>query len=103
MVERFPEMNDYNIAEMLNAIAMTSNVDILAQVGWQRGGNHAFGGPLWADKSEHIKATEHLPYYQITGHNEVPHYYTIPFGGSYGVTFADCLSTVTKFYEVEIA
>lgn len=103
MLEKFPEMSDYNTGDMLNAIFKTSYGINLAQVGYLRDGNYPCGGIFWADRKEHEKAEDRIPLHQITGHNRVDYPYTIPFVVKEGsVTFTDCLDNCDRFYEVEV-
>lgn len=74
--------------------------DLLFDVGPKRGGVQAFGGPIWADRSE-TSADFLMGFRQVVGHTPVFDFSTI-YGGSGSITYTDVLQTKTAFYEVII-
>lgn len=97
-----PPTPEINLAGLLNEIHWQSdNVqEVLFDAGPARGGQHAFGGPVWADRSE--TKTDYLPgFHQIVGHTPVSDFVTT--GNKTGsITYTDVLQTKTAFYEVII-
>lgn len=93
----FDEIQEENLAETLNAIYDSECRDILFEVGRKRGGWHASGGPVWADRAE--TKDDLLPnYHQIVGHSRVTDFEH--FGDEDGsITFIDVGDTRVRFYE----
>lgn len=91
-----------NLAGLLNdAHRQAENTrDVLFEAGSARGGRNAFGGPVWADRSE-TKADYLTGFQQIVGHTPVGDFITV--GNKTGsITYTDVLKTRTAFYEVVI-
>lgn len=93
---------EVNLAGLLNvAHQQPGNVrDSLFEVGPVRGGADAFGGPVWADRSE-TRTDFLIGFQQIVGHTPVSDFTTT--GNEMGsITYTDVLQTETAFYEVII-
>ena len=74
--------------------------NLLFEVGPFRGGNDAFSGPVWADRTETI--TDFLPdFHQVVGHTPVDDFMTASSETS-SITYTDVLETKTAFYEIII-
>lgn len=96
----FNEMKKENLAETLSAIYDSKYRDILFKVSSKRGGWHAHGGPVWADRAE--TKGDCLPnYHQVVGHSRVPDFETFGDENS-SIAFIDVGDTRVRFYEVEI-
>lgn len=93
--------SDASLADRLNALYERSSTrDFLFDVGPRRGGGQAFGGPVWADRSETIK--NYLPdYHQVVGHTPVPDI-TTAGGKNSSITYCDVTQTKADFYEVTL-
>ena len=103
-LEQVNVLPEGNIAEELNGVFNSSDVDLITCVGYTRGGHTPYGGPLWADKSETFSHYYQAltSYHQIVGHSRVPHIIKREKGNS-SITYCDCLdSTQTTLYTIEI-
>ncbi|SOD98559.1 metallophosphoesterase [Spirosoma fluviale] len=106
LVKTGNELNEctfgYNLAGLLNEAHRQEERfrSLLFDVGPKRGGVNAFGGPIWADRSE--TSTDFLMgFQQVVGHTPVSDFSTI-YGDSGSITYTDVLQTKTAFYEVII-
>lgn len=90
------------LADKMNTLFLEHN-DILTQVGWERGGEHELGSPLWADRREFTSRGVPLKgFYQIAGHSPVRDFITHSTDTDTRITFIDCLDTVVKGYKISI-
>lgn len=87
------------LADQLNGMYQRgSTTSFLFDVGPKRGGNEAFGGPVWADRSETVK--DYLTHYhQVVGHTRTPEIVTFGNAAS-SITYIDVTETKTEFYEL---
>lgn len=98
-VEMYP---DLTLAQQLN-LAFKAYASQLFIVGFSRGGNERWGGPVWTGKEEMI----YIPLAnmnQIVGHTKVRKIEEYDFDG-YKVVFVDTLQSLPinkAFYELEI-
>jgi len=92
-----------NIADELNGVFKSSDVDLITCVGRTRGGWAPYGGPIWADKSETYDYHFHgvIGYHQIVGHSKVPHILKKEIGNS-SITYCDCLDYKEELLTIEI-
>ncbi len=93
--------SDYNLAGLLNEIHQSVYYrDLLFDIGPKRGGFDAFGGPVWADRTE--TSIDFLTgFRQVVGHTPVVDFTTMGDKRS-SITYTDVLQTKTAFYEVVI-
>lgn len=93
---------EVNLARLLNEAHQQPGPvrNSLFEVGPLRGGSDAFGGPVWADRSE--TRTDFLTgFRQVVGHTPVSDF-TTTGNESGSITYTDVLQTKTAFYEVTI-
>ncbi|WP_461151305.1 metallophosphoesterase [Spirosoma pulveris] len=74
--------------------------NLLFEVGPKRGGANAYGGPIWADRTE-TSVDFLMGLQQVVGHTPVSNFSTI-YGESGSITYTDILQSKTAFYEVII-
>lgn len=98
---------DYNckdIADFLNMLPYTSSENILATVGWVRGGS-SIGSPIWADISE-TKKSLLFGYHQIAGHTWTKQIEHHKMQKNTSIIYIDCNNPRGKenfdFYELNI-
>lgn len=105
-----PELNHQNIltedkltvADELNMM-FAEKLECMTQVGWERGGYHKQGSPLWADIREFTERGIPLRgYYQIVGHNPVKDIRVHTVDGDTTIVFTDCLDKQEKGYIITI-
>ncbi|MCX6215002.1 metallophosphoesterase [Spirosoma sp.] len=91
-----------NLAGLLNKVHNEEMCfrNLLFEVGPKRGGFNAYGGPIWADRSE-TSVDFLMGFQQVVGHTPVFDFSTI-YGESGSITYTDVLQTKTAFYEVII-
>jgi hypothetical protein len=87
------------LASKLNAIHRSKNYPVLHERGWQRGGQFAFGGITYADKSE-TECNGLDGFVQIVGHTKVSHPVSSNFKGG-SVIYIDCLNTITSYLSID--
>lgn len=94
-----------NIADQLNSIFNSSDIDLITCVGRSRGGWAPHGGPIWADKSETYSYFFQAltGYHQIVGHSKVSHITKKENKvKDSSITYCDCLDYKNETYTIEI-
>ena len=96
------QMNDETpLADQLNTMHRCETAaHFLFDVGRVRGGSQAYGGPVWADRTETIH--DHLAgYHQVVGHTPVSDIITVGNTVS-SITYCDVTQTRARFYETTL-
>lgn len=92
------QYGDKHLSGTLNAIHGSEHRDILFEVGWERGGWHPYGGPIWADQSE-TRYDYLAHFHQVVGHSRVNdfEYYG---DDNASITYIDVGDTRVRFYTI---
>jgi len=93
------EKNNDSIADDLNLCRDSRYMNILMEIGIERGGSNIVGGPLWADSSELLD--DYLDnIHQVAGHNPQKEIWSYRDDSS-SITFVDCLQHKIEYFELE--
>ncbi|GAB2560728.1 metallophosphoesterase family protein [Spirosoma aerophilum] len=100
--DTFTGMAEYDLAGLLNEAHGQSAKyrNLLFEIGPKRGGYDAFGGPVWADRSE-TRVDYLTGFHQVVGHTPVADFNKSGNEVS-SITYTDVLQTKMAFYEVII-
>lgn len=100
--KNFVTTDSLNIADQLNMV-FSDKDECMTQVGWERGGYHKHGSPLWVDKAEFLSRGIPLrDCYQIVGHNPVKDIEIHYTDNSTKIVFTDCLANKDRGYILNI-